>query len=1660
METYIQNLDTKRKNLQLDSLVSIGNPLFITVILIYLLFFTNYSVFSQSGLCDSGVPFFNVNLSASPDAVWTSPNVSRQNLCCGQTGVRCIEFQITLHPDAIAINFNIASGAIPPGSMFYQIDCGPPVVVGEPVCLSGVGPHTLTFCKPGNNANTYSVTSIPNPNISNPDFATENCPAQITMTGMTAGTIAITDLSGGGANLSYLSCTNCLNPIVRPFGNFPAYADYEICGTPSGSMCLASSTYCETVRVYFYDTISATINPNPASFCPEASGVWLHSNISSGVPPYTYEWYNQSNGAGTLIATTENYFATSVGNYSLLVYDSLYPHCGYSVRNVTVTKYSSTVIGFSSQNPYFCEGGSVNITATGASDYVWSPPDGLSTTLGALVTASPDNTTTYTVTGTDSHGCSASGSVTVQVCDAPNLTTNADGDVCLGDSYQLVASGAMLYEWTPTTGLNNSSIANPIATPSVTTEYVVTGFDPSCTVISNGDFSNGNTGFTTQYNYNANLYTEGNYMIGTNPHDYHSNFSACNDHTPGTGNMMIVNGNTLPGYEVWCQDVIVYPNTDYIFSTWITSVHPTNPAVLQFSINGNLLGSPFTATTTTCNWNEFYEIWNSESNTSIQICVVNQNTIANGNDFAIDDIYFAPMCTATDTVVVTVHNPAVISFSNVGPFCESDPSTNIVANPTGGVWAGPGITNVNTGTFDPGTAGDGTHTISYSIINGACSDDDNINVIVDGYTSVSIAPINAMCLNDPAQTLTANIGGGIWSGIGISNPTIGIFDPAVSGTGTFVISYSFISGSCISNTTTNVIVNPSPNAIIANLEAEYCQFESALVLVVSPPGGTLSGPGINGPVFNPSIAGPGVHTIQYSVTNIFGCSDVETATVTVHEASPVSIAIPDLQFCLDDPTADLSGTPPGGIFEGTGVLGVKFFPTIAGPGEHQIAYTVVDENGCENSTSQIVEVAQPIVIALNGTNLTCNGVPTGTVSATVTGGVPTYSYLWDDPSASTSETVENLTNGTFTLLVIDSWGCDGTATITITQPTLMNVSISSSTNPRCNGDLNGNAYVAATGGTPPYQYLWDDASNSFSPMLNNIGAGTYSVTVTDNFGCSGTASVSLTQSEILVAAISSHTDVSCNGGHNGSATVSASGGTEPYSYLWNNPSHTPLATANHLSAGNYTVTITDAHACSTEANVIITESSVITATTSSQDLVCSQHLGSASIIVNGGETPYSYHWSSGNTTNTATDLNVGTHYVTVTDAQNCELTSSITINRVGSIHANIIQNGDILCYAQAGVSLTAYSYNGVAPFSFMWSNGINTVNNLNLTAGHYELIISDAWGCTGSDSHDVDDAGQIFITAQIIASGCAGGETGSISLEIIGGKSPYYVTWEDGSHSTTLTGLSQGNYQVTVLDGNSCSETGDYTVINPLQPLRVSLYKKDVNCAGGNDGSINLSASGGTPDYIYRWEFNNNYFTGASAASLSPGIYNITIIDSQGCDMDTAVVIGEPQAMEYSFITINPSCIGNNDGYIEISIIGGNPPYNIHWADQTSPIPYISGLMQGNYLFTVIDNGGCTLSTEEISLMDDNTECLKIPNAFTPNNDGVNDTWIIENIELFPWALIQVFNRWGQEIFEGKGSGEQWDGTWNNKVVPTGSYLYTIDLFNGTKYCGIVTIMQ
>jgi len=230
-----------------------------------------------------------------------------------------------------------------------------------------------------------------------------------------------------------------------------------------------------------------------------------------------------------------------------------------------------------------------------------------------------------------------------------------DASICIGDSAQLNATGGLIYSWSPASGLSATDIANPVASPTVTTSYMVTIQATGINVILNGDFTGGASGFTSDYNLDSNLQPEGNYFVDTDPSAHHGSFSACVDHTSGSGNMLIVNGSGTPGVNVWCQTINISQNTDYAFSTWVTSVFATSPAELQFFINGSLIGPVFSAPSTVCVWNQFFTTWNSSSDTTANICIVNQNTVFQGNDFALDDISFAPICVITDTVTVTVN---------------------------------------------------------------------------------------------------------------------------------------------------------------------------------------------------------------------------------------------------------------------------------------------------------------------------------------------------------------------------------------------------------------------------------------------------------------------------------------------------------------------------------------------------------------------------------------------------------------------------------------------------------------------------------------------------------------------------------------------------------------------------------------------------------------------------------------------------------------------------------------------------------------------------------------------------------------------------------------------------------------------------------------------
>ena len=242
--------------------------------------------------------------------------------------------------------------------------------------------------------------------------------------------------------------------------------------------------------------------------------------------------------------------------------------------------------------------------------------------------------------------------------------TVAQDTICQGESVALAAEGDVFdsYSWTPNTWITSPSTVNPTVTPPTTTTYSVVGTILGNSVIANGDFSDGNSGFSTEYIYGPNtgggtwgdLSDEGTYAVVTNPNIAHTNFANCDDHTTGFGNMLVVNGSAILNQEIWCQTIAIQENTTYQFSTWVTTVVADNPAELQFSINGTLLGSTFDAPSGTCGWEQFFQTWESDNNTSVEICIVNQNVSVGGNDFALDDISFSPILVEESSVTVYV----------------------------------------------------------------------------------------------------------------------------------------------------------------------------------------------------------------------------------------------------------------------------------------------------------------------------------------------------------------------------------------------------------------------------------------------------------------------------------------------------------------------------------------------------------------------------------------------------------------------------------------------------------------------------------------------------------------------------------------------------------------------------------------------------------------------------------------------------------------------------------------------------------------------------------------------------------------------------------------------------------------------------------------------
>ncbi len=615
--------------------------------------------------------------------------------------------------------------------------------------------------------------------------------------------------------------------------------------------------------------------------------------------------------------------------------------------------------------------------------------------------------------------------------------------------------------------------------------------------------------------------------------------------------------------------------------------------------------------------------------------------------------------------------------------------------------------------------------------------------------------------------------------------------------------------------------------------------------------------------------------------------------------------------------------------------------------------TVTDANACTKTLSTTITEPPVIVLTETHVNVLCNGASTGSIDLTVSGGVSPYTYSWT--GGATTQDRSGLAAGTYTVTVTDANACTKTLSATITEASAL-VLTETHVSVLCNGASTGSIDLTVSGGTGGYTYSWTGGATTQD--RSGLAAGTYTVTVTDANACTKTLSQTLTEASLIVLT-ETHVNVLCNGGSTGSIDLTVSGGTGAYTYSWTGGATTQDRTG--LAAGTYTVTVTDANACTKTRSATITEPTLVVLTTTQMNVLCNgASTGFIDLTVSGGTGAYTYSWTGGATTQDRSGLAAGTYTVTVSDANACTKTLSATITEPTALvltetHVNVLCNGSFT----GSIDLTVSG--GVSPYTYSWTGGATTQDRSGLGAGTYSVTVTDANACTKTLSATITETSPLVLTETHVNVLCNGNSTGSIDLSVSGGTSPYTYAWTGGATTQDRSGLAAGTYSVTVTDTNGCTKTTAVTITQPTV-LSLSTTQANVLCNGGSSGSIDLTPSGGTPGYTYSW---TGGATTQDRTNLTAGTYTVTVTDANACTKTISVTITQPPVLSLSSTVLNPSNCFVADGSIDLTPSGGTPGYTYDWSNDGPDNPDndpqdLLNVVEGTYTVTVTDANGCT----------------------------------------------------------------------------------------------------
>ena len=1308
-----------------------------------------------------------------------------------------------------------------------------------------------------------------------------------------------------------------------------------------------------------------------------------------------------------------------------------------------------------------CQGVPATIGATGPNiasyNWSWSPSTGLSSSTGASVSANPATTTTYTVTGTPINSCftAISFPIVVYVTPSPTVVPETNITVCAGavvpiNTFVSVPAGAT-FAWT------NSNAAIGLAASGVTSLPAFTatnaGAVPITSTITVTPSVVGSTcpGVASTFTITVN----------PNPIVTVNSPTVC----PGqTATLTAAGGTTyLWNTGSTLNPLSVTPAVTTTYTVIGTTGGCTNSAIATVTVGGSVpvtVNSPTIcagATATLTGAGATTYLWNTGS-------TANPLNVTPGTTTTYTVTGTTLGCTGTAISTVTV-NPIPVTTVNSPTICAGQTATLTGAGATTYLW--------NTGsTANPLSATPGT-TASYTVTG------TSLGCSSTAVSTVTVNPLPVTTVNSPTicptTTATLTAGGAttyLWSTGSTANP----LNVTPAGTTTYTVTGTSLG--CTSSAIATVTVGGSITATVNS--PTICVGQTATLTAT---GGTTYA-WSTGSTANPITVTPAT-TTSYTVTGTTaGCTGTAVATVTVN---PIPVTTSTSTTICNGAIATITA---GGATTYLWNTGSTSNPLSVSP-TSTTSYTVTGTSlGCSSAAVGTVAVNPIPLTTVNSTSI----CPTGTAILTAAGAT---TYSWDTGSTANPLSVTPAATTSYTVTGT-SLGCSSTAvaTVTVNATLLVNAGLNDTI---CFG---GSAVLGVSPSGAGYLYDWTPAASltgatTATPTASPAVTTTYSVTLTDPSGCTGTSTVTIFADPQITMAIAG-IDITCNGACNGQTIVIPSGGTAAYTYLWS--SGCTGASCTSLCPATYTVTVSDSWGCTATATATVIQPTLLTAsitasTSTSCNGVCD---GTANAAGAGGTigTGYTYSWNTVpvQATATAAGLCAGTYTCTITDANCCTATITATITEPTLVVTAPIAAATICFGGTTTLTASASGGNGGA-YNYVWSPaGTGSTASVTVTPVGTTSYTVDATDVNGCPAAPVTVTVTVNPALTVLASGtasiCPGASTNISALASFGTGGPYTYTWAPaGTPAGTPVSVSPAvtnTYTVTATDG--CSPAATSTVTITVLPLPVVAFSAPITagCAPLCVNFTDNSTVAGGAIATWLWDFGDgNSSTSATPTNCysTPGSYNVTLTVTStigGCTSTSIVnnyVTVHPNPVANFTAPVSSSILNPTVSYTDNSIISSGTITNWDWSfgdvfssatDNTSTLqnPIHTFIEGGNYCatLTVTSNFGCVSTATECILIEPEFTFF-IPNAFSPNDDGINDEFYGKGDYIKEFELM-IFDRWGNLIFFADDINKHWNGKANHgkEIAQQDVYVYTVKIndVNGKKhkYTGTVTIVK